>query len=154
MPLPSRKRCNKLLPTQGNAWDAPSPGTPATTAQADSGWGGGRGSETELQRRKREIWSLRHATLRPEGETELLDLACERGSGFLFKGGERDRETTHVTYIQREAETDRKTRPRDDSTKRKREVEGGDGKGSYILKYQSENGVLLPFLGSKEFPGS
>lgn len=59
-----------------------------------------------------------------------------------------------MTYIQREAETDSKTRPRDDSTKRKREVEGGDGRASYILKYQSENGVLLPFLGSKEFPGS
>lgn len=37
----------------------------------------------------------------------------------------------------------------------KEKLKEGMGEGlSYMLKYQSGSGVLLPFLGSKEFPGS
>lgn len=55
-------------------------------------WGGAReGGRQELGRR-REIWSLGCATFRSEREMEFLAVACERGSGFPFHGGEKSTE--------------------------------------------------------------
>lgn len=79
--------------------------------------------EDRAPKTAREVWSLGHKRFRPKGETGLLDLARERGSGFPVKDGERDKERrrTGRVYRERGRGRGRKRRPRDSSRKKERE---------------------------------
>lgn len=137
---------NKLLWGPGECLERFFPRDPSYSLEVAPGLGWSRERGRGPQASKEEPGT--HKV--PEGEVEFLEVAYERGSGFLVRGGERDREThTHRTCIFRDRERER--RPREGSTKRERGnlkegLEEDLLKSYKILKFQSEQrGFLPPF---------